>query len=77
MSLAVQYSFNGAVVVISGAASGVGAATARACAEYGAKVVAIDVNAAGLAALTSITGIETPFFSKNKFKNSINSSQQN
>ena len=36
MSLAVQYSFNGAVVVISGAASGVGAATARACAEYGA-----------------------------------------
>ena len=59
MSLAVQYNFNGAVVMISGAASGVGAATARACAEYGAKVIAIDVNAAGLATLGSIEGIET------------------
>ncbi|MEO7402052.1 MAG: SDR family NAD(P)-dependent oxidoreductase, partial [Burkholderiales bacterium] len=59
MSLGVQYNFTGSVVIISGAASGVGAATAWACATYGAKVIAIDVDAKGLAALQPIAGIET------------------
>jgi NAD(P)-dependent dehydrogenase (short-subunit alcohol dehydrogenase family) len=59
MTLSVQYNFAGAVVLISGAASGIGAATARACAEHGARVVAIDVEATGLTALSKIAGIET------------------
>lgn len=51
MTLSVQYDFTGSVVLITGAASGIGAATARACAQYGARVVAVDVDAAGLDAL--------------------------
>jgi NAD(P)-dependent dehydrogenase (short-subunit alcohol dehydrogenase family) len=39
----VSYDFSGAVVLITGGASGIGAATARACAAAGAKVVVFDV----------------------------------
>jgi NAD(P)-dependent dehydrogenase (short-subunit alcohol dehydrogenase family) len=46
------------VVVVSGAASGIGRASARHFAECGARVVATDINAAGLATLAS-AGIET------------------
>jgi NAD(P)-dependent dehydrogenase (short-subunit alcohol dehydrogenase family) len=41
----VQYDFNGSVVLVTGGASGIGAATARACEKAGAKVVVADVNA--------------------------------
>lgn len=43
MTTAVTYDFSGAVILVTGGASGIGAATARACAERGAKVVVADV----------------------------------
>jgi NAD(P)-dependent dehydrogenase (short-subunit alcohol dehydrogenase family) len=42
--LKVQYDFRGSVVLITGGASGIGAATARACEQAGASVVVVDVN---------------------------------
>lgn len=51
MTLSIQYDFTGSVVLITGAASGIGAATARACSQYGARVVAVDIDARGLDAL--------------------------
>jgi NAD(P)-dependent dehydrogenase (short-subunit alcohol dehydrogenase family) len=39
----VSYDFSGSVIVITGGASGIGAATARACAAAGASVVVLDV----------------------------------
>ena len=39
--------FTGKVVIVTGAASGFGAATATRYAELGAKVVAADIDAAG------------------------------
>jgi len=44
--------FDGSVVVVSGAASGIGRATATAFAERGAYVLAVDIDAAGLHSLT-------------------------
>jgi NAD(P)-dependent dehydrogenase (short-subunit alcohol dehydrogenase family) len=41
----VAYDFSGSVVLITGGASGIGAATARACEEAGATVVVADVHA--------------------------------
>ena len=41
----VDYDFRGCVVLITGGASGIGAATARACEEAGATVVVADINA--------------------------------
>jgi NAD(P)-dependent dehydrogenase (short-subunit alcohol dehydrogenase family) len=49
MSTRVAYDFSGAVVVVTGGASGIGAATARACARLGAHAYALDVHDAGLA----------------------------
>lgn len=43
MTTAVRYDFTGAVILVTGGASGIGAATARACAERGAKVIVADV----------------------------------
>lgn len=43
----VNYDFRDSVVLITGAASGIGAATARACASAGATVIAADVQGAG------------------------------
>ena len=40
----IQYDFSGSVVLVSGGASGIGAATVRACEQAGAKVVVADVN---------------------------------
>jgi NAD(P)-dependent dehydrogenase (short-subunit alcohol dehydrogenase family) len=40
-----EYDFAGSVVLVSGGASGIGAATARACEKLGAKVVVADVDA--------------------------------
>jgi NAD(P)-dependent dehydrogenase (short-subunit alcohol dehydrogenase family) len=43
----VDYDFSGAVVLITGGASGIGAATARACEAAGATVVVADVGGSG------------------------------
>jgi NAD(P)-dependent dehydrogenase (short-subunit alcohol dehydrogenase family) len=48
----VAYDFSGSSVVIAGAASGIGRATALACLDAGATVAAVDIDAAGLASLT-------------------------
>lgn len=44
----VTYDFSGHTIIVAGAASGIGLATARACLEAGATVVAVDINAEGL-----------------------------
>lgn len=47
----VTYDFSGHVVLVAGAASGIGRETALACAQLGAEVLALDIDAAGLASL--------------------------
>ena len=46
MAMSATYDFSGSVVLVSGGASGIGAATARACAERGARVLVVDVDEA-------------------------------
>lgn len=58
MAASVSYDFSGSVVLVSGGASGIGAATARACAERGARVIVADVNEDGLAAIGRVSGVE-------------------
>ena len=52
--------FEGRVVVITGAASGMGAASARAFVERGAVVEAIDVNAEAAADIAGELGLDPP-----------------
>ena len=47
----VRYDFAGRTVLVAGAASGIGRATALACAEAGAAVAALDIDAQGLLSL--------------------------
>uniref|UniRef100_C5CKI8 Short-chain dehydrogenase/reductase SDR n=1 Tax=Variovorax paradoxus (strain S110) TaxID=543728 RepID=C5CKI8_VARPS len=61
------FDFSGHVVLVAGAASGIGRATALACMEAGATVLAMDIDAAGLAGLppharllTQVTDIAQP-----------------
>jgi NAD(P)-dependent dehydrogenase (short-subunit alcohol dehydrogenase family) len=54
----VTYDFTGSVVLVTGGASGIGRATAIACAQHGAQVVVADVNAAGLASLAGTERID-------------------
>jgi NAD(P)-dependent dehydrogenase (short-subunit alcohol dehydrogenase family) len=49
----VAYDFSNQAVLVVGAASGIGRATALACAQAGARVWAVDIDAAGLATLTA------------------------
>jgi len=53
--------FEGRVVVITGAASGMGAASARAFVERGAVVEVIDVNAEAAADIAGELGLDTPY----------------
>lgn len=53
-------SFQGKVVLITGAASGMGAASARLFAEQGAKVIIADINGALAAAVAAETGAGEP-----------------
>jgi len=48
------HDFSGSVVLVAGAASGIGRATATACAQAGAHVLAMDVDQAGLASLPAL-----------------------
>lgn len=48
----VTYDFSGRVVLVAGAASGIGRATALECARLGADVLALDIDAGGLASLS-------------------------
>jgi len=54
-------SLDGKTVLITAAAQGIGAASARACAEAGARVIATDINAELLSELDRVEGIETRF----------------
>ncbi|HTO49636.1 MAG TPA: SDR family oxidoreductase [Burkholderiales bacterium] len=58
MATSVSYDFSGSVVLVSGGASGIGAATARACAARGARVIVADVYEDGLAAIGRVAGVE-------------------
>lgn len=55
---AVRYDFSGTVVLVAGGASGIGAATARAVAAAGGRVVVADVNDAQLAAIGAVPNVE-------------------
>ena len=50
----VNYDFSGHTVVVAGAASGIGHATALACLEAGATVIAVDINSGGLASISHV-----------------------
>jgi len=50
------YDFTGNVVLVAGAASGIGRETALACVALGAKVLALDVDAQGLTSLAATGG---------------------
>lgn len=58
MAISVSYDFAGSVVLVTGGASGIGAATARACAQLGAKVFVADVGEKGLASLQGEPNID-------------------
>jgi NAD(P)-dependent dehydrogenase (short-subunit alcohol dehydrogenase family) len=54
-----SFDFAGHVVLVAGAASGIGRATVTACLEAGATVLAMDVDAVGLATLPASPRVQT------------------
>ena len=54
----VTYDFAGSVMLVTGGASGIGRATALACARHGAQVIVADVDTAGLASLAGVERVE-------------------
>ena len=54
----VTYDFSGSVMLVTGGASGIGRATALACARHGAQVIVADVDTAGLESLAGIERVE-------------------
>ena len=54
-----RFDAKGDVIVVTGGANGIGLALARAAAQAGARVVVCDVDAAAMAALSSVAGIST------------------
>ncbi len=58
MTTSVSYDFSGAVVIVTGGASGIGGATARECARLGAHVYAVDVHPDNLAAMSKVPGVD-------------------
>ncbi len=54
----VTYDFAGSVMLVTGGASGIGRATALACAHHGAQVIVADVDTAGLASLAGVERVE-------------------
>lgn len=57
MTTSVTYDFSGAVVIVTGGASGIGAATARAVAQAGGTAIAVDVDSARLAEVAATPGV--------------------
>lgn len=53
MPATIRYDFSGSVVLVTGAASGIAAASAVACAEAGGTVIGLDVDRDGLARLAA------------------------
>ena len=58
MPLSVDWRFDGAVVLITGGGSGIGAASARACAAAGATVIAADHDPKRVASMQGIANLE-------------------
>ena len=54
----VTYDFSGSVMLVTGGASGIGRATALACARHGAQVIVADVDTAGLESLAGVERVE-------------------
>jgi NAD(P)-dependent dehydrogenase (short-subunit alcohol dehydrogenase family) len=57
MTTSVSYDFSGAVLLVTGGGSGIGAATARAWAAAGGTAIAVDVDPARLAVVAQASGV--------------------
>ena len=53
--------FNNKVALVTGAASGIGAAISKRLVKGGARLLAVDVNKEGLAALADESGLDAGF----------------
>jgi len=58
MSIAASYDFTGAVILVTGGASGIGAAVARHCGERGARVLVADADTDKVRAMAGWKGID-------------------
>lgn len=58
MTIRARYDFNGNVILVTGGASGIGAAVARHAGAHGARVIAVDVAPERLASLADAVGVD-------------------